>query len=173
MACGAASCLGKAGPSSGGTSPNSKAGILAPPVSGAPVVDLAGNLLTGEYSFKQGLAPTEPIPGSLAGLPAIEGLRVRAYSDGVDLDLEFDCVDSAVDYRVYPLPAPDKIQSNKDGTLTIPNAVYRCAGQRPGGGINTPDVPNSTQFGKTFSSRVTGTWEWQGYNRQDSDKLMG
>ena len=174
LGCGSLSCVGKAGLSSGGAPPNSvisPSGVLAASVSGAPVVDLAGNLLSGEYTFKSGVAPPEPIPSSLAGLPPLEGLRVREYSDGVDL--EFDRVDFAVDYRVYPLPPPDKIQTDSDGTLTLPNAVYRCAGQRPGGFINTPDIPNSPQRGNTFSSRLSGAWQQQTYNRQEPDKLMG
>jgi hypothetical protein len=37
-------------------------------------------------------------------------------------------VDNAVDYRVYALPAASNIHVGSDGTVTIPNAIYRCAG---------------------------------------------
>ena len=163
------SCKGTAGLAPGEPSVN---GILsAPPISGPPVVDAAGNLLTGEYTFEQAVAPSEPIPAALSGLPALDGLRVRAYSDGADI--EFDRVTGARDYRVYVLPSDAQIRQSSSGTITLQNAVYRCAGQRPGVGISTPDVPGSTVYNNTFSSMVAGSWEGQGYNRLDAEKLLG
>ncbi|HEY2408687.1 MAG TPA: hypothetical protein VGI10_21930 [Polyangiaceae bacterium] len=44
--------------------------------------------------------------------------------------ISFDPVDGAVDYRVYPLPQDADITAYSDGTLTVHNAVYRCAGTR-------------------------------------------
>ena len=53
----------------------------------------------------------------------------RQREDSVGID--FDPVDGAVDYRVYPLPEPTPtITVNADGSLTIDDAIYRCAGLR-------------------------------------------
>jgi hypothetical protein len=57
--------------------------------------------------------------------------------DSVGID--FDPVDNAIDYRVYPLPAPGDVTVNADGSLAIKNAIYRCAGLR-----QTYDLPNNT-----------------------------
>jgi len=62
---------------------------------------------------------------------------VTQREDSVGID--FDPVDGAADYRVYVLPADGEILSNPDNSITISNAVYRCAGLR-----QTLDLANGT-----------------------------
>ena len=142
----------------------------APPLSTAPIVDEAGKLMSGEYTFVAGKAPSAPVPTRLLGLPAMEGVRVRTYSDGADI--EFDRVAGAKDYRVYALPSDSQIQLAPDGTMTVPNAVYRCAGERGGVLINNDGPPHPT-YGNVWASQLHGTWEGQYFNRADSDSLLG
>ena len=147
----------------------SKSGDVA--LSAVPTAVGAGMLTTGEYIFESGASPVLAVPNRLSGLPDLEGIRVRTY--GSSVDIEFDRVAAAQDYRVYTLPSDGDIELNSNGTLSVANAVYRCAGARPGGHINTPDILNSPAVNNTFSSRVTGTSEGQGFNRQEAEKLMG
>ena len=82
------------------------------------------------------------IDGGLAntGLPTLPELVNVVGTEREDsVGIDFDPVDDAVDYRVYPLPSPGDITVNGDGSLTIKNAVYRCAGLR-----QTYDLPNNT-----------------------------
>lgn len=72
---------------------------------------------------------------AFAPLPLLTNVVVTEREDSVGID--FDPVDDAIDYRVYPLPSPGDVTTNADGSLTIPNAVYRCAGLR-----QTWDLPN-------------------------------
>src|SRR5947209_14507737 len=77
--------------------------------------------------------------GGLPNAPARPPLtnvvgHLREDSVGID----FDPVDDAVDYRVYALPNASDIAANADGSLTIKNAIYRCAGLR-----QTFDLPNN------------------------------
>jgi hypothetical protein len=82
------------------------------------------------------------IEGGLAntGLPTLpELVNVVATEREDSVGIDFDPVDDAVDYRVYALPSPGDITVNGDGSLTIKNTVYRCAGLR-----QTYDLPNNT-----------------------------
>lgn len=64
-----------------------------------PVVDDAGKLLSGEYTFENSIAAVNPIPAPLLGSPPLEGIKVRTY--GGSVDIEFDRVLNAKDYRAY------------------------------------------------------------------------
>jgi hypothetical protein len=77
-------------------------------------------------------APTTALPT----LPPLTNVNALERDDSVGID--FDPVDNAVDYRVYPLPSDSDITANSDKSVTIKNAVYRCAGVR-----QTFDVPNN------------------------------
>jgi len=68
-------------------------------------------------------------------------------------------VDDAVDYRVYPLPDDGDVAVNGDGSVTVKNAIYRCAGIR-----QTFDVANNkTSTGLTpQSSDGTGLFTSDG-----------
>jgi hypothetical protein len=78
-------------------------------------------------------SPSAALPG-LAGLTNVVAQQ-REDSVGID----FDPVDNAVDYRVYVLPNDSDVTTNADKSVTIKNAVYRCAGVR-----QTLDLPNNT-----------------------------
>ncbi len=89
--------------------------------------------------------PTQPItisqlpPGvttMLPPLPAMTNVVATERDDSVGID--FDPVNGAVDYRVYPLPSDQDITMNSDGSVTVKNAIYRCAGMR-----QTFDAPNN------------------------------
>jgi hypothetical protein len=71
-------------------------------------------------------------------LPWMTNVVALEREDSVGID--FDPVDNAVDYRVYPLPSDGDITANSDGSVTVKNAIYRCAGLR-----QTNDVPNGIQ----------------------------
>jgi hypothetical protein len=73
----------------------------------------------------------------LPQLPELTNVVATEREDSVGID--FDPFDDAIDYRVYPLPSPGDITVNADGSLTIKNAIYRCAGLR-----QTYDLPNNT-----------------------------
>jgi len=64
----------------------------------------------------------------LPPLPALTNVVATLREDSVGI--EFDPVDDAVDYRVYPLPKDGDVTTNTDGSVVIKNAVYRCAGLR-------------------------------------------
>ncbi len=77
-------------------------------------------------------------PGNtLPALPPLTNVVATEREDSVGID--FDPVDNAVDYRVYPLPNPADVTVNNDGSVTIKNAIYRCSGFR-----QTYDLPNNT-----------------------------
>jgi Repeat of unknown function (DUF5648) len=71
-----------------------------------------------------GTAVTTKLP-QLPGLTNVVG-TLREDSIGID----FDPVDGAIDYRVYPLPDDADIQAYSDGSVTVKNAIYRCSGLR-------------------------------------------
>jgi len=75
-------------------------------------------------------------PTALPPLPALTNVVVTQRDDSVGID--FDPVDDAIDYRVYPLPGDSDITANADGAVTVKNAIYRCAGVR-----QTFDVANN------------------------------
>ncbi len=85
-----------------------------------------------------------PVVGQLDGapdtalppLPPLTNVVVTERDDSVGID--FNPVDDAVDYRVYPLPADGDVSVAADGTVNVKNAIYRCAGLR-----QTFDVANN------------------------------
>jgi hypothetical protein len=95
-------------------------------------------------------APTSAAPGAGAQvgvttappstvLPQIAGLtNVVAQQREDSVGVDFDPVEGAVDYRVYPLPNDSDVTAHADKSVTVKNAVYRCAGVR-----QTYDLPNN------------------------------
>ncbi len=131
-ACGSASVKGSAttgttptpGNEEGGTPSTSDASIgvhSSPPPAGSSVSQLDAS----------------PENTGLPPLPTLTNVVATQREDSVGID--FDPVDDAVDYRVYPLSDPSDVAVNSDGSVTIKNAVYRCAGQR-----ETFDVPSNS-----------------------------
>src|SRR5271155_5179469 len=62
-------------------------------------------------------------PTNLPPLPKLTNVTATEREDSVGID--FDPVDTAVDYRVYPLPNDSDVTTNADGSVTVKNAVYR------------------------------------------------
>ena len=95
---------------------------------------------------------------SLPPLPPLTNVVVLQRPDSVGID--FDPVDNAVDYRVYPLPDDSDITVDADGGVVVQNAIYRCAGIR-----QTFDVANNfnNDGGLTpQSSNGTGLFTYDG-----------
>jgi hypothetical protein len=121
-ACGSqAGSAGGGGPKDGGVGGSSGGGTADAGVNPTNVGQIEGGL--GETG--------------LPNLPTLTNVVATEREDSVGID--FDPVDDAVDYRVYPLPNPGDVTVNADGSLTIKNAIYRCAGLR-----QTYDLPNNT-----------------------------
>jgi len=74
-----------------------------------------------------GQLPTGPAT-KLPPLPAMT--HVVATQNDDSASLTFDPVDGALDYRVYPLPADADITLAADGSFTVRDGIYRCAGNR-------------------------------------------
>jgi len=78
------------------------------------------------------MVPGEVDPNSpatkLPALPRIPAVRGTAVGDSVSIS--FEPIDEALDYRVYELPADGDITAESDGSVTVKNALYRCAGNR-------------------------------------------
>ncbi len=71
-----------------------------------------------------------PVDTDLPPLPELTNVRLRMVGDAANV--EFDPVDAATDYRIFPLPANEDIDVREDGTIVITDAIYRCAGHREG-----------------------------------------
>lgn len=115
--------------------------------------------------------PSPPVTTTpITSLPPVAALsNVRVSTNGGRATLTFDSVDAARDYRVYALPSDDNIQLGSDGSVIIPNAIYRCAGT-----FHTPaarfDDDTSVQD-KGISTRVTGAVG--GYSRTLPEATLG
>lgn len=74
-----------------------------------------------------------PVPSAFAklNLPSLRNVQVIRQS-GDSILIGFDDVDSAKDYMIFPMPKdPSTIRFDSQGRMTIPNAIYRCAGDLP------------------------------------------
>jgi hypothetical protein len=115
----------------------------------------------GDGSVSPG-ADTGQVVGQLDGapdtnlgpLPPLVNVTATEREDSVGID--FDPVDKAVDYRVYPLPSPGDVTPNADGSLTIKNAIYRCAGLR-----ETYDLENNLNASNASLVTFNSPFNWQ------------
>ena len=138
------------GTQSGGmqSSGTAAGGGAAPPIGGpsspAPTTGTQVPALT--------VAPATALPT----LPPLTNVVATQREDSVGID--FDPFDKAVDYRVYPLPSDADVTANANGSITIKNAVYRCAGLR-----QTDDLPNNTTNDVTNTANVyiNGQYSWK------------
>ncbi len=73
-------------------------------------------------------AGTNVVKTALPPLPELTNVVVSQRNDSVGVD--FDPVDGAQDYRIYPLPDDSAIVENADGSVTVQGATYRCSGDR-------------------------------------------
>ncbi|MEP6653790.1 MAG: hypothetical protein ABJA82_10545 [Myxococcales bacterium] len=91
----------------------------------------------------------------LSALPPLTNVCPIEREDSVGID--FDPFNGAQDYRVYALPAPGDITDNPDGTTTIHNAIYRCAGTRQTWDLETNlnmNAPNLTAANSPYNWRA-------------------
>ncbi len=142
------SSSGSASAGSQGAVSGSSSGSSAPPLTG-PTSPAPS---TGTQVPALATAPATALPT----LPSLTNVVATEREDSVGID--FDPVDKAVDYRVYPLPADGDVTANKDGSVTIKNAVYRCAGIR-----QTDELPNNTtnDVMNAANSYVNGQYSWK------------
>jgi hypothetical protein len=98
------------------------------------------------------VAPATALPT----LPPLTNVVATQREDSVGID--FDPFDKAVDYRVYPLPSDADVTANANGSITIKNAVYRCAGLR-----QTDELPNNTtnDVANTANVYINGQYSWK------------
>ena len=87
---------------------------------------------TGMTTTADGIVVTTALPK----LPQLTNVVGTLREDSVGVN--FDPVDGATDYRIYVLPDDADITAYSDGTLTVKNAIYRCAGKR-----QTFDIKNN------------------------------
>ncbi|MES1174362.1 MAG: hypothetical protein ABUL62_08530 [Myxococcales bacterium] len=115
-------------PNGGGESPPGGGGASGGSDVPSTPVDLTETTVVGVDGSK--------ITTSLPLLPPLTNVVGKVREDSVGVS--FDPVDGAADYRVYVLPKDADITGFSDGTLTVKNAVYRCAGMQ-----QTFDLKNS------------------------------
>jgi hypothetical protein len=103
----------------------------------------------------------------LPPLPPLANVVATENDDSVSIN--FDPVEGALDYRVYPLPADADIQVAGDGRVTVHNAIYRCAGDRESPAPNVEDAGNP---GAWVTTQVDGD-TIGGYARTIADATLG
>lgn len=101
-----------------------------------------------------GVADQPPMSTALPKV-ATKLTNVAPTVNGDTVSIDFDPVDDAVDYRVYPLPADADVTTGMDGTVTVRNAIYRCAGHR-----QTFDLQNNLNAGDTSLLRTRAQFSW-------------
>lgn len=108
---------------------------------------------------------TQPI----TNLPAVTALNnVQLSMNGGAATITFDPVDNAADYRVYVLPANDNIQLASDGSVIIPNAIYRCSGTYQ---VAAPKIDDATTQDNGITTRVASSVD--GYARSLAEATLG
>jgi hypothetical protein len=105
---------------------------------------------------------------TLPPLPRFTGVHASVTGDSVDIS--FEPLDDAVDYRVYALPANQDISVGQDGSILVKNAVYRCAGNRQAPPVALDAAPPLTSgYMKTLVDGV----DVNGFVRSLSDATLG
>jgi hypothetical protein len=112
--------------------------------------------------------PEAPANSGLPPLPRFTSMRAQVVGDSVNL--LFDPVLNARDYRVYTLPNPSDVSTSPDGHVYVENAVYRCAGDRQAPlvvGDDTEQIP-----GGSVKTLVDGQ-NVGGYTRSLAEATLG
>lgn len=120
--------------------------------------DSGGESTGGQDVSCDGHAFTSP----LSALPEIAAVRGRVRGSGIEL--EFEPVDGARDYRVYRLP--DAAAVSESGGLHVQDAIYRCGGDRA-----AVDLPMYQNGYLNVDVAVTG--DIAGYARSEDDSVLG
>jgi hypothetical protein len=111
--------------------------------------------------------PDTSVATALPPLPRMSNVAASTAGDAVNIT--FDAVDGARDYRVYPLPADTDV-STADGALVVRNATYRCAGNRQTPAA-TMDGAEQVQSG-SVKTLVDGQ-DVGGHKRAPSEATLG
>jgi hypothetical protein len=163
-ACGkdsATSSKGSGGSSSSGGGANASGGASGTATSGPPGTPISIHPTT--VAAVDGSTVTTSLPQ----LPALTNVVGTLREDSVGIN--FDPVDGATDYRVYALPNDSDITGYSDGTLTVKNAIYRCAGMRQTFDIENnlnasdPALTRAGQYGETTVIDADATKNTLGY----------
>jgi hypothetical protein len=129
-----------------------------------------GSSGTGSTSMDPPFVPGEPCDSVDSALPPKPCMvNVAAKVSGNSVDIRFDPIDGAVDYRVYELPADGDVSASGDH-LTIKNATYRCAGTR-----QAPPVPADAEDqypGGAIKTFVDGQSVYD-YTRKEAEATLG
>ncbi|HEY3494045.1 MAG TPA: hypothetical protein VGK73_05135 [Polyangiaceae bacterium] len=100
---------------------------------------------------------------SLPELPPLDNVRVTMHGDTAIV--EFEPVDGARDYRIYPLPDPEAVRLD-DGRPVVENAIYRCGGDRP------VVAREEDQIGG-FDASIKVGMNVLGYERSEEEMVLG
>jgi hypothetical protein len=152
--CGGAGVQGSAGQATQGAGADSVPASGTPPVATSPPPPVTPPPVT-----------TQPV----TNLPAVAALsNVHLAMNGSGATITFDPIDGASDYRVYVLPSNDNIQLASDGSVIIPNAIYRCAGTYQ---VAAPRLDDATTQDNGVTTRVTSSVD--GYMRSLAEATLG
>jgi hypothetical protein len=118
---------GPGGSSGGGNSgsggPGGASGMGGPGGSGG-----TGNTVPVGAGGSVTMGADTSVTTALPALPKMANVKATAFDDSVEIT--FEPVDGARDYRVYALPADADVSSDTAGHVTVKNAIYRCSGDR-------------------------------------------
>jgi hypothetical protein len=109
------------------------------------------------------MQPCDPDAGMcLPTLPALDNVVATTHGDTVTVT--FEPVSGGLDYRIYPMPDPNDVLVGASGHVTVRNAIYRCAGDRP-------YVSRENFQSGGFAQSLSG--EARGYKRVESESVLG
>lgn len=112
--------------------------------------------------------PDTSVQTALPPVPSMVNVRAQVTGDAVEIS--FDPIDGARDYRVYALPSDDRISSDEDGHVTVQDGLFRCAGDRQAPRTMVEDEPYIQSHAiRTF---VDGS-SVQGYERSMAEATLG
>jgi len=133
------------------------------PHDGGAVADVVASNLVTQPQVDSGALSVGSIIAQVDGgvvtkLPALASLtNVTATLREDSVGIDFDPFDGAIDYRVYPLPNDEDITVNPDGSVSVRNAIYRCAGVR-----QTYDLPTNRTSNDSDLVTASGQYSWAG-----------
>jgi len=114
-----------------------------------------------------GSVTPDGVPTKLPKVPELTNVLATPNDDSAHVT--FDPVVGAKDYRIYELPSDDNIKIEADGSTTIKDAIYRCAGGRfaPPVPVDAEPLPQSGAFKSLVNSDV------RGFKRTMADATLG
>jgi hypothetical protein len=113
--------------------------------------------------------PDTSVQSALPPVPSILGVRSKTVGDSVDI--QFEPVAGARDYRVYVLPPDSDVTAGENGAVTVANATYRCAGDRQARTVTMDD--QDFRQSESVKTVVEGDTDVLGYKRKLDDATLG